>query len=274
MFQGIGHRVHCRCGEKAFRRRWVAAMIVLAVTAVCGCSAESDPAAERAASSSRTGGNVSRQESVQGTIVCMGDSLTEGLGVQETSAYPARLEDLLRQKDLRWRVINAGISGETSSGALSRVDWVMTLKPDILILETGANDGLRGIDPSLVEKNIDAIVETFRNRGVTVVLAGMKMLRNLGPAYTREFEAVYTRVAERHDLIFIPFILEGVAADPVLNQEDGIHPNAEGYRVVAETVLPYVEEAISRRAGDAGGGTATRPPAPPLLFDSEKPLFL
>jgi acyl-CoA thioesterase-1 len=189
---------------------------------------------------------------VEGTIVCMGDSLTEGLGGQESSAYPARLEDLLRQAGLRWRVVNAGISGETSSGALSRTDWVMTLDPDIVILETGANDGLRGIDPGLMEKNIDAIVGKFRDRDVTVVLAGMKMLQNLGPEYTREFEAVYTRVAGRHGLIFIPFFLEGVAADPPLNQEDGIHPNADGYRVVAETVLPYAERAILRRTGDAG----------------------
>jgi acyl-CoA thioesterase-1 len=226
-------------------------MTVFAALLVSGCMGDNDPATGTAASLQQ-GESAPREEPLEGTIVCMGDSLTEGLGVQESSAYPARLEGLLRQAGFRWRVVNAGISGETSSGALSRTDWVMTLDPDIVILETGANDGLRGIDPGLMEKNIDAIVGKFRGRGVTVVLAGMKMLLNLGPEYTREFEAVYTRVAGRHGLVFIPFFLEGVAADPALNQEDGIHPNADGYRVVAETVLPYVEKAILRRTGDAG----------------------
>jgi len=179
-----------------------------------------------------------------GVIVAMGDSLTEGLGVPETSAYPALLEKRLNSEGFGYRVVNAGVSGETSSGARSRMKWVMGLEPDILILETGANDGFRGIDTDLIMENIRAIVTFFQDRGVLVVLAGMRMVTNLGEDYTRRFAEIYPAVSAETGALLVPFLLEGVAARPELNQSDGIHPTAEGYQVVADTLYPYVLEAI------------------------------
>jgi acyl-CoA thioesterase-1 len=181
-----------------------------------------------------------------GTIVAMGDSLTAGYDVQEEQAWPYLVEQRLRAEGHNWKVVNAGISGETSSGALSRVDWTLTLEPDIVILETGANDGLRGTDPAHTRENIDKIILALKERGVTVVLAGMLMARNLGEEYTREFAAVYPSLAEEHGVILIPFFLEGVATIPELNQPDGIHPTAEGYNIIAEHVYPFVVEAIGK----------------------------
>ncbi len=190
----------------------------------------------------------------KGVIVAMGDSLTEGLGVDESLAYPAQLQQRLIADGFPYAVINAGISGETSSGARARLDWVMTLEPDIVILETGANDGLRGIDPDITRANIGAIVSRMNAEGVVVVLAGMKMFRNLGTSYVREFEAIYPEVAQENGLILIPFFLEEVAADPSVNQSDGIHPTAEGYSRVVAIVYPHVREAIERFEGIDSAG--------------------
>jgi acyl-CoA thioesterase-1 len=187
------------------------------------------------------------QPSFAGTIVAVGDSLTEGLGVNEDNAYPARLEKKLKSAGYNWRVINAGISGETSSGTLSRVRWVLKLKPDIVILETGANDGLRGIDPRITRKNIEETVRMLKENNVVVVLAGMHMVANMGRRYTDAFYANYPAVAEKYHLILIPFFLAGIAGDPSLNQADGIHPTAEGYGIVTETVYPYAKKAIDER---------------------------
>jgi acyl-CoA thioesterase I len=183
----------------------------------------------------------------EGTVVAVGDSLTAGYGLPETDAYPAQLEKKLRQAGYRWRVINAGISGETSSGTLSRVNWILKLKPDIVILETGANDGLRGVDPQVTLKNIDQTVSLLRENGVEVVLAGMQMFANLGPSYTKQFADIYPKVAARHSLILVPFFLTGVAGDASLNQPDGIHPVAKGYRIVSDLVYPYLLQAIERK---------------------------
>jgi len=214
-------------------------MTVVAVLALVGCDRKEAPRQP-----------VTKQEAapaVAGTIVAVGDSLTAGYGLDETDAYPAQLERRLREAGNPWRVVNAGISGETSSGALSRMNWVLTLKPDIVVLVTGANDGLRGIDPKVTEKNLDEMVRILKERNVTVVLGGMKMVTNLGRAYTGAFSAVYPAVARRHDLILVPFFLEGVAGRADLNQDDGIHPTAEGYRIVVDTVFPFVVKAIEKR---------------------------
>ena len=186
----------------------------------------------------------------EGTIVAMGDSLTEGLGVSADEAYPAQLEGKLLADGHLYQVINAGVSGETSSGSLSRVDWVLTLEPDIVILETGANDSLRGIDPDLTLQNLDDLVATFKANNVTVVLAGMQTMENLGAEYTADFTAAYPTVAETHNVILIPFFLEGVAAQRELNQPDGIHPTAEGYSVIVEQIYPYIVEAIDAMTSD------------------------
>jgi len=188
-----------------------------------------------------------RQPVFDGTIVAVGDSLTAGLGVNEENAYPSQLEMKLRSAGYHWRVINAGISGETSRGTLSRVFWILKLKPDIIVLETGANDGLRGIDPRVTRKNIDETVRILQANNVLVVLAGMRMVTNLGHEFTEEFYSNYRTVAEKYNLILVPFFLAGVAGDPSLNQADGIHPTTAGYRKVTETVYPYIIKAIDMK---------------------------
>ncbi len=182
----------------------------------------------------------------EGVIVAMGDSLTEGLGVAEREAYPAQLERKLHENGYYYQVINAGVSGETSSGALSRVEWVLTLEPDMIILETGGNDGLRAIDVALTQSNIAELVQTFKDHDSAVVLAGMETVQNLGKNYTAAFQDIYPTVAAEQGVILIPFFLAGVAADPAFNQADGIHPTAEGYTVIVETIYPYVLEAIEK----------------------------
>ncbi len=179
-----------------------------------------------------------------GTIVAVGDSLTAGLGVAEEQAYPAQLQKKLLRQGYQLQVVNAGSSGETSSGALARMQWTLRLKPDIVILETGANDGLRGINPALTQQNITAIIRLLKQHHLTVVLAGMQMVHNLGEAYTTAFANIYPTVAREQGVILVPFFLAGVAAEPGLNQADGMHPTADGYRIVVETLYPYVIDAI------------------------------
>jgi len=183
-----------------------------------------------------------------GTIIALGDSLTAGMGVAEEEAYPALLEEKLQQNGYNWQVINAGISGETSSGALARINWIIAQQPDIVILETGANDGMRGIPTGLIRENISRAVYLLKEAGVEVVLAGMQMLQNLGPVYTKQFAEVYPAVAEEQEVVLIPFFLEQVAGDPSLNLEDFIHPTPAGHLIVAQTVYPYVLKAIKARS--------------------------
>jgi acyl-CoA thioesterase-1 len=183
-------------------------------------------------------------------ILAVGDSLTEGFGVPSGEAYPAQLERALVAAGHAVTVVNAGVSGETSSGTRQRIDWLLQQQPDIVILAIGGNDGLRGIDPALTEQNIEEIVRRSQASGAVVVLPGMEMVRNLGSEYTDQFRAIYPAVAARTGAILMPFFLEGVAADPALNQPDFIHPTAEGYAVVVEQIMPYVEQAITEVTGN------------------------
>jgi acyl-CoA thioesterase-1 len=217
---------------KTFNYFFCATLLILLIAQ--GCEEES------------TSLHAQPEKKIEGTIVAVGDSLTEGLGVEEEFAYPALLEKKLHDQGYRYRVINAGISGETSSGTLSRIKWILTLKPDIVILVIGANDGFRGIDPALIADNVRRIIQLLKEKNVIVVLGGMKIVRNLGPEYISAFEAVYPQVAATEDVIFMPFFLAGVAADPGLNQPDGIHPTVEGYRKIVENIYPYVTSAISK----------------------------
>jgi len=181
-------------------------------------------------------------------IAAVGDSLTAGLGVEESESYPALLEKRLKTEGYDVRVINAGVSGETSSGTLARIDWLLTLKPDVVILETGANDGLRGIDPGLLRGNLEKIVEMLQEKGIIVVFAGMRMVWNLGPGYTTGFNQVYPEIAAEKKLIFMPFFLEGVATNPEFNLDDGLHPNPQGYTVIVDNLLPFVKHALAEAA--------------------------
>jgi acyl-CoA thioesterase-1 len=178
--------------------------------------------------------------------LAFGDSLTEGMGVDPNDAYPAQLERALQAAGYEGAsVVNAGVSGDTSSGALSRVDWVMQQEPDIVILAIGGNDGLRGIDPEVTAGNLDLLVQKIQAKGAVVVLPGMEMVQNMGQEYTSQFRALYPAVATRHKAILMPFFLQDVAANPKLNQPDFIHPTAEGYAVIVANLLPYVEQAIA-----------------------------
>lgn len=187
------------------------------------------------------------------TLVAVGDSLTAGLGVNEEESYPALLERRLQADGYAVRVINAGSSGETTSGTLARIDWVMTMKPDIVILETGANDGLRGLDTNLIRANLQQIITRLKEQKIIVVLAGMRMAWNLGPAYTADFGRIYSELADEHKLICMPFFLEGVAANPALNLDDGLHPNPRGYEIIVGNLLPYVKQAMAE-VDDNGEG--------------------
>ena len=190
----------------------------------------------------------------EGTIVAVGDSLTEGLGVEEELAYPAVLEKKLHDLGYPYQVINAGISGETSSGTLARIKWILTLKPDIVILETGANDGLRGIPTHIIEENITSAVKMLQEKGTTVILAGMQIVQNLGPEYTKDFAGIYPDVAIKTGCDLIPFFLQGVAGEPSLNQADTIHPNEKGHIIIQQTVLPFILKIVRQHSSNIPSG--------------------
>ncbi|HZR45711.1 MAG TPA: arylesterase, partial [Candidatus Manganitrophaceae bacterium] len=168
--------------------------------------------------------SASSERGEEPVLVAFGDSLTAGLGVSASEAYPALLERKIKQSGYPYRVINAGVSGETTAGGLQRVGWILKSRPDIVILELGANDGLRGLDVQQTEKNLSMIIERLQSKNVRVVLAGMKLPPNYGKEYTEAFEKIYPSLARRYRLTLIPFFLDGVAAQSALNQADGIHP--------------------------------------------------
>jgi acyl-CoA thioesterase-1 len=172
------------------------------------------------------------------TIVCFGDSLTAGLGVDPGEAWPAQLQRKFDEKAPGWRVVNAGLSGETTAGGLRRLEWILRQPADIFIVALGGNDGLRGIPTELSRSNLQAMIERIRSKypHVMIVLAGMQMPSNFGPDYTRQFAAMFPELAQKNHATLIPFLLEGVGGVPGLNQPDGIHPTAEGHKIVAETV--------------------------------------
>jgi acyl-CoA thioesterase-1 len=181
-------------------------------------------------------------------IVAFGDSLTAGLGVGADDSYPAQLQRRLDDLDYRYRVINAGVSGDTTAGGVRRVPWVLNSKPDLVILELGGNDGLRGLSLEQTKSNLSEIIRRLQQAGVTVVLAGMKLPPNYGPEYTTGFEAIYPALAKQYRLPLIPFFLEGVAASPTLNQADGIHPTKEGYRMIVEQILRTLGPLLDQRS--------------------------
>ena len=180
------------------------------------------------------------------SIVAFGNSLTAGLGVSPDESYPARLQRTLDAAGYGYRVVNAGVSGETTAGGVRRVSWVLNSRPAIVILELGGNDGLRGLSLSETKANLERIIQQLQQASVTVVLAGMKLPPNYGQDYTDGFEALYQTLAKRYRLTLIPFFLDGVAGSSSLNQADGIHPTGEGYRIIVEKILPTLEPLLER----------------------------
>jgi len=178
-------------------------------------------------------------------IVALGDSLTAGYGLPNQSAFATKLQAALKAKGIDAAVANAGVSGDTASGGLERLDWSVPDGTDAVIVELGANDALRGIDPALTEKALDAILTKLAARRIPVLFAGMKAPPNMGADYTKAFDAIYPALAARHRVIFYPFFLDGVAADPKLNQGDGMHPSAAGVDVIVARILPSVERLIA-----------------------------
>ncbi|BDU72002.1 arylesterase [Mesoterricola silvestris] len=180
----------------------------------------------------------------QPTLVFLGDSLTAGLGLDRSQAFPSLIEARLRKAGLAWKVVNAGVSGDTTAGARARLDWIYRSRVEVMFVCVGSNDGLRGLPPAEAERNLRAILDRARREGTRVVLAGAMVPDNYGRAYQEAFGRIFPRLAREYKLPFLPFLLEGVALRPELNQEDGIHPNAEGARRVADSVWKVLEPQL------------------------------
>jgi acyl-CoA thioesterase-1 len=225
---------------------------VLSMAALTACSAGDAPADSGSPPDSAIPADAaSRGDDVAyRAVVFLGTSLTAGYGVGADAAFPAVIAQRIRADSLPFRVINAGISGETSAGGLRRIDWLLQNPVDVLVLELGANDGLRGLDADSMRSNLRAILERTRSKypDAAIVIAGMEAPPNLGAAYTSRFRDVYTDIADEFDATLVPFLLAGVAGVPALNQEDGIHPNVEGHRRVADNVWPVLRTVLDSLA--------------------------
>jgi acyl-CoA thioesterase-1 len=229
---------------QARRWRFSGAMAICVLLAGCGPGPDRLPMGETV-SESRQALEKVVSPGHGPAIVALGDSLTAGLGLDPDEAYPALLERQLRSEGFALRVVNAGVSGDTSAAGLRRAEWAMDGDVRIVIVALGGNDGLRGLPADQMKQNLVEIVSMARARGIAVLLAGMEAPPNFGSTYTTQFREVFVEVAADFDLTFMPFLLAGVAADPELNQADGIHPNPEGARIVAAGVRASLEPLLS-----------------------------
>jgi acyl-CoA thioesterase-1 len=180
------------------------------------------------------------------TILFFGDSLTAGYGLSTEEAFPALVGTVLNKQNIKVKIVNAGLSGETSAGGLSRIDWVLKQPVDVFVLELGANDGLRGLPLDQTRKNLQAIIDKVRAKypDIKIVLAGMMVPPNMGKAYTDEFKSIYPELAKKNKVTLMPFLLDGVAGDEKLNLPDGIHPNTEGHKIVAANLAKVIEPLL------------------------------
>jgi acyl-CoA thioesterase-1 len=180
------------------------------------------------------------------TILFFGNSLTAGYGIDQDDSFSGLVQDKIDSLGLNYRVINGGLSGETTAGGLSRLDWFLEDQPEVFVLELGGNDGLRGIQLSETKSNLEKIIDKVRAKfpDTKIILAGMQIPPNMGQEYTDEFKEIYPVVAQEKDVTLIPFLLEGVAGDPELNLPDGIHPTEEGHKIVYKTVWPFIEQSL------------------------------
>jgi len=222
-----------------------AALLLLAGTA--GCREASRSAATESPETRATATPDARP-----VIVAFGDSLTAGFGLPPEQSYPTLLQRKVDQAGYNYRVVNAGISGDTTAGGVRRIDWTLEADVKFLILELGGNDALRGQPVTELKKNISEIIEKARAKGVTVILAGMEAPPNLGQEYQLEFRRAFRDLAAKYKVTFIPFVLDGVGGNPELNQADGIHPNAEGEKILTENVWRVLEPLLAGKAERAG----------------------
>lgn len=182
----------------------------------------------------------------QKTILAFGDSLTSGYGISLKKAFPAQLERKLAEEGYNVKVANAGVSGDTTSGGLLRLEWSLQEKPDFIIIELGANDMLRAIDPAITKKNLGKMLEMIKRKKIPMLLAGMKAAPNLGTLFTNNYPKMYATLAKKYNAVYYPFFLEGVAAEKGLIQDDGLHPTEEGVAVIVKNILPSVKELLKK----------------------------
>jgi acyl-CoA thioesterase-1 len=231
-------------------RRSIAAVSILTLlTIACDRAPREQPAREDGAGPGFSPASRSGEGTAQAVprIVVLGDSLSAGYGLSSTDAFPAVLERKLHAAGYNYQVVNAGVSGDTSAGGLRRLDWALEGEVRIVIVALGANDGLRGLSVDEMKRNLSTIITRARGRGAMVLLAGMESPPNLGAAYTGSYRQAYRELAREHGVAFVPFLLEGVAGRPELNQGDGIHPNVEGARRVADHVWTALQPLLDRR---------------------------
>lgn len=221
--------------RKAFRSV-MPVVALMALTAACDRRAQAPPPPEPPASAAPAPQASPTPRAALGTVVFLGDSLTAGLGLSKEQAFPALIEARLAAEGRPWTVVNAGVSGDTTAGGAARLDWIYQQKVDVLFICLGANDGLRGLPVTETERNLRTILDRAKKEGTRVVLAGIQLPENYGSTYRTAFARLFPRLAAEYRVPLLPFLLEGVAMTPRLNQADGIHPNAEGARVVADHV--------------------------------------
>lgn len=191
--------------------------------------------------------NTSRAEAMQKTILAFGDSLTAGYGIPMEKSFPAQLEQRLKKQGYNVIVVNAGVSGDTTSGGVTRLEWTLRQRPDFVILELGANDMLRGLDPAVTRNNLRKMLAILKQKKIPVLLAGMKATPNLGPAFEDQYRKMYKALAEEYDAVYYPFFLDGVATQADLLQDDSLHPNAAGVAVIVDHVLPLVKKLLDAK---------------------------
>jgi acyl-CoA thioesterase-1 len=234
------------------RRGWMPLVLVVAASAAaaaCGGAPDTDPVrpAQTATAAVAPASSAAAPAAAPRRLVFLGDSLTAGLGLPIDDAFPSLIARRLEARGRGWTVVNAGVSGDTTAGGLRRLDWALDGGADVVVVALGGNDGLRGLPVDDLARNLDAIVGRAKASGAAVVLAGMEAPPNTGPDYTARFRAVYPAVAARHQVTLLPFLLDGVAGEVSLNQNDGIHPNQEGARRVAELLWRTLEPVVAAR---------------------------
>ena len=222
-------------------KRWKNFAVIFHLAVACGFAVAAPGASDAGSAGAR--------------LLMLGDSITAGYGLAPEDGLVAQLRQRLTADGIEADVLDGGVSGDTAAGGLARLDWMLADRPSHVVVALGGNDALRGLDPSETEASLAAILDRLAGEGIPALLAGMKAPRNLGRAYAEAFDGIYPRLAARYETVFYPFFLDGVAADPTLNQPDGIHPNARGAAEIATRLKPYVERLLALSSTQPGGGS-------------------